>query len=147
MEGTPKQLIMWLLEQDQTKIFEVKQHKIRRSVNANAYAWALIGKIADHLRANKEDIYLLMLKRYGQHEMVSVISTIDVKGYFKYYEDVGHTFLQGKEFTHYKVYKGSSEFDSREMAILIDGIVDEAKGMGIDTATPDEIERMKSLWA
>lgn len=146
MTGTQKQLIMWLLEQDPEKIFEIKEHKIRRSLNANAYAWALIGKIADRLRADKNDIYLLMLKRYGQSEMVSVVSSIDVRGYFKYYSEAGRTFLQGKEFIHYRVYKGSSEMTSQEMAILIDGIVDEAKGMGIDTATPDELERMKSLW-
>lgn len=146
MIAKAQELVNWLFTQDRDKYFEIKEYRQKRSRNANSYAWALIGKIADHLRANKDDIYLLMLKRYGQSEMVSVVSTIDVKGYFKYYEPVGHTFLQGKDFTHYRVFKGSSEFDSREMSILIDGIVSEAKEMGIETATPDELERMKATW-
>jgi hypothetical protein len=87
-----------------------------------------------------------MLKRYGQSEMVSVLTSIDVRGYFKYYEELARTTLQGKEFTHYRIYKGSSEYDSREMAILIDGIVSEAKEMGIETLPPQELERLKQAW-
>lgn len=83
-----------------------------------------------------------MLKSYGQSEFVSVRSDIDVKGYFKYYEEYGKGHVEGREFTHYKVYKGSSEFDSREMSILLDGIIQEAKAQGIETITPAEKERM-----
>lgn len=115
-------------------------------MNANAYAWALITKIADAVRLSKEDVYLNMLRHYGQSEIVSVLSDIDVSGYFKYYEPIANVKLQGKDFTHYKVYKGSSEFDTREMAILIDGIVHEAKNLGIDTLSESEINRLKSLW-
>lgn len=121
-------------------------HREKRSLNANNYAWKIITEIADVLRASKEEIYLTMLKRYGQSELVSVLSSIDVSGYFKYYEVAGTSILNEKEFRHYKVYKGSSEFDTREMSILIDGIVSEAKELGINTATPDEIAKMKAMW-
>lgn len=122
--------------------YEVKEYHPKRSLSANAYAWALIGKIADTLRKSKEDIYLQMLKDYGQSEFVSVRSDVNVSGYFKYYEEYGKGHVQGKEFTHYKVYKGSSEYDSKEMSILIDGIVQEAQNLGIETRTPAEIEQM-----
>jgi hypothetical protein len=125
---------------------EAKQFRRKRSLNANAYAWKLITEIADVLRASKDDIYLQMLKRYGQSELISVLTHIPIGGYVKYYEQAGESTLNGKAFTHYRVYKGSSEFDTREMAVLIDGIVSEAKELGIPTETPDEIERMKSLW-
>lgn len=146
MIGKPQEIIKWLFDQDRDKVFEIKEHKEKRSLNANAYAWSLITKIADALRTSKEECYLEMLKRYGQSEIVSVLSQIDVSGYFKYYEPLATATLQGKEFTHYKIYKGSSEYDSREMAILIDGIVSEAKGLGIDTIPPNEIERLKNMW-
>lgn len=123
-------------------MWEIKEYHEKRSLTANAYAWALIGKIADELRKSKEDVYFQMLKDYGQSEFVSVLSDIDVKGYFKYYEEYGTGHIQGREFTHYKVYKGSSEYDSKEMAILIDGIIQEAKQLGIDTITPAERELM-----
>lgn len=146
MIGKSKELITWLLDQDKDKIFEVKEHKEKRSLNANNYFWLLVGKIADAMRASKDDVYMLMLKRYGQSSMVSVVADVDVRGYFKYYELIGQTPLQGKLFNHYRIYKGSSEYDSLEMSILIDGIVEEAKAMGIETLTPEEIERIKRAW-
>lgn len=146
MEGTPEEIVKWLFTQDREKIFEIKEKKRRRSLNANAYAWTLIGKLADVLRISKDQCYLLMLKRYGQSEMVSVVSEIDVRGYFKYYEPVGETELQGKNFTHYRVFKGSSEYDTREMSILVDGIVSECHEVGIETMTPSELAKLKELW-
>ena len=146
MIGKAEELVKWLFSQDRDKLFEIKEHKEKRSLTANAYAWTLIGKIADALRTSKEETYLTMLKRYGQSEMVSVLSSIDVSGYFKYYEPVATATLQGKEFTHYKIFKGSSEYDSREMAVLIDGIVSEAKELDIETLPPSEVERLKNMW-
>lgn len=146
MTGNALQIIDWLFAQDKDKVFEIKEHKEKRSLNANAYAWSLISKIADALRMSKEECYLLMLKRYGQSEIVSVLSEIDVSGYFKYYEPIATATLQGKEFTHYKIFKGSSEYDTREMSILIDGIVSEAKEMDIETLPPGEVERIKNMW-
>ena len=125
---------------------KIKEHKEKRSLNANAYAWVLIGKIADALRTDKDSVYLTMLKKYGQSDLVSVQAHIDVKGYFKYYEEFGRASLQGKEFIHYRVFKGSSEYDSREMAVLIDGIISDAQELGIETLPPHEIERLKSIW-
>lgn len=142
MKGRPSDLVAWLFEQPKDKVFEVKEYHPKRSLNANAYAWALIGQIADVLRKSKEEVYFEMLKAYGQSEFVSVRSDIDVKGYFKYYEEYGKGHVEGREFTHYKVYKGSSEFDSREMSILLDGIIQEAKAQGIETITPAEKQRM-----
>ena len=125
---------------------EAKPFRQKRSLNANAYAWKLITDIADVLRASKDEIYLQMLKRYGQSELISVLSHIQIGYYVKYYEQAGESTLNGKTFIHYRVYKGSSEFDTREMAILIDGIVSEVKELNIPTETPAEIERIKSLW-
>lgn len=142
MIGLSLELIAWLSQQKTDVKFEVTEYHPKRSLSANAYAWALINKIADTLRKSKEDVYLQMLKDYGQSEFVSVLSNIDVRGYFKYYEEYGKGHVEGREFTHYKVYKGSSEFDSKEMAVLIDGIIQEARQLGIETITPAEKERM-----
>lgn len=146
MTGKPEEIIKWLFAQDREKVFEIKEHKERRSLNANAYAWVLIGKIADLIRLSKDEVYLAMLKSYGQSEIVSVVSEIDVSGYFKYYEVFGESSLNGKDFTHYKIFKGSSEYDTKEMSILINGIVQEAKHLGIETMTPDELQRLKDNW-
>ena len=125
---------------------EIKPYREKRSLNANNYAWKLLTEIGNVLRAGKDEIYLKMLKRYGQSELISVLSHIPIEHYVKYYEEAGESKLNGKMFTHYRVFKGSSDFDSREMSIFIDGIVSEAKELGIQTETPDEIAKMKALW-
>ena len=126
---------------------EVKEYRKKRSLNANNYAWELITKLADKLRISKEETYFNILKDYGQSAMISVFSSVDIEHYgLKYYEKAGESVLNGKEYTHYKVYKGSSEFDTREMSIFIDGIVQECQNVGIETMTPNEIAKMEALW-
>ena len=146
MIGKPEEVARWLWSQDRDTLFEIKPYREKRSRNANSYAWALMGQIADALRTDKDSVYLTMLKRYGQSEMVSVRSDIDVRGFFKYFELAGTSRLNGKEFSHYRVYKGSSEYDTREMAVLIDGIVSEAQEMEIETLTPKELQFLKDEW-
>ncbi len=126
--------------------FKIDKYKEKRSLNVNNYAWKLLTEIANIIRESKETVYLDMLKRYGQSEIISVLAHIPIGEYIKYCEEAGESTLNGKVFKHYKVYKGSSEFDTREMSIFIDGIVSEAQELGIDTKTPDEIANLKSLW-
>lgn len=142
--GTPLKLIEWLAQQPQDKEFEIKPYHPKRSIAANDYAWALITQIAESMTPpqSKKEVYLRMLKEYGQAEFVSVLSGIDVRGFFKYYEEYGKGHVEGREFTHYKVYKGSSEMDAREMNVLLEGIIQEAKDLGIETMTPAEKERI-----
>lgn len=125
---------------------KIDRYREKRSLNANNYAWKLLTEMANVLRTSKEEVYLEMLKRYGQSEIISVLSHIPIGEYVKYCEGVGESTLNGKLFKHYKVYKGSSEFDTREMSIFLDGVVSEANEMGIPTETPDELARLKSLW-
>lgn len=143
--GDFEQIVDDLKDKDKLSI-ELKQYRQHRSLNANAYAWLLIGQIADIVRSSKDEIYLKCLKRYGQSELVSVLSRVPVENYFKYYEEAGASKLNGKDFTHYRVYKGSSDFDTREMSIFIDGVVSEAKNLGIQTETPNQLAEMKARW-
>lgn len=144
--GTPEEISRYLWQLDKEKKYKIEEYKEKRSLNSNSYCWVLIGKIADILRTSKDEIYLIMLKKYGQSELVSVLSNINIEGYFKYYEVVGTSMLNNKEFTHYKVFKGSSKYDTREMSILIDGIVQEAKELGIETKSQEEIESLLNNW-
>lgn len=145
MIGTSKDLIKWLLEQDEEKKFEVQECKGKRSLSQNSYCWLLINKIANILRLSKEEIYLQMLEDYGQSILIPVKKGEKPNGYFKYYKYETSSILNGKEADWYKIYKGSSEFDSKEMTILIDGIIQECKQLGIETLTPDEISKLKII--
>lgn len=125
---------------------EIKPYRKKRSLDANALCWKLCTEIANIIRTDKESVYLEMLKRYGQSDIVSVSKGIDVKPYFKYYEKAGEGRVSGKEFTHYKVYQGSSEYDTRYMSIFLDGIVSEAKAMGIQVLSSRELSILKEEW-
>ncbi len=145
MTGNAIQIIQWLYNQDKDKKFTIKEFKEKRSLDQNAYAWKLMNEMGNVLRKSKEEVYLEMLKSYGQSEIVSILSSINPIGYFKYYEAIGTGIVNDKEFTHYKIFKGSSEFDRKEMNIFIDGIVQECKQLGISTLTPDEIAQLKFI--
>ena len=145
MIGKCQDLIQYLFEQDRDKLFEIKEYKEKRSLSQNAYAWKLINEIGNKIGKSKEKVYLQMLKDYGQHEVISMLSTIEPKGYFKYYEVIGTGIVNDKEFTHYKIFKGSSEFNTLEMKIFIDGIIQEATQLDIPTITEKELESMRLI--
>lgn len=125
---------------------DIKAYHPKRSLNANAYAWVLINKIANAIGSTEDEVYLECLKDYGQSMVYPVPPGTDVTGYFKYYEMLCEGVLNNKPCVWYRVYKGSSQFDSAEMARFIDGVVSEAKQLGIETETGKNIELMKQRW-
>lgn len=146
--GKIEKFLPLIFRLDKDTVYDVKidKHREKRSLNANAYLWKLVTEIGNVLNKSKEEVYLQMLIDYGQSEMVSILSEIDVKGYFKYYKLAGTSLLNGKEFNHYKIYKGSSEYDTKEMSILLNGVVQEAKNLGIKTKDDIEVERLVEEW-
>lgn len=133
---------------------QLKEYKPKRSLEANAYAWVLIGKLANVLRADKEEIHLDMLKRYGQIALdregnpivFSVKSSIDPSSFSRYLVKIGESELNGETFCHYKGLKGSREFDRGEMSIYIEGIISEAKELGIETLPDSQLEGLVNRW-
>lgn len=146
--GKIEKFLQLIFRLDKDTVYDVKidKHREKRSLNANAYLWKLVTEIGNILNKSKEEVYLQILIDYGQSEMVSILSEIDVKGYFKYYKLAGTSILNGKEFNHYKIYKGSSEYDTKEMSILLNGVVQEAKNLGIKTKEDYELEKLIEEW-
>lgn len=127
----------------------VKKHRQKRSLDANAYCWVLCSKIAEKVHSSKDDVYEEMLQKYGYfYQDEDGFITITVKAEVDMSKIDGHwKFLKSNgKFTSYLMIKGSSEYDTREMARFIDCIVEEAKLLGIETMTPAELERMKAAW-
>jgi hypothetical protein len=125
----------------------VKVFRQKRSLDQNSYAWVLIGKIADKLRASKDDVYLTMLKRYGQGGVIKVQPQHEqaILSAIKYYEP--HEKLYTDTDKYYRIWAGSSGYNTEEMTIFVDGIISEATGLGIEVMTPDELAEMRSLEA
>lgn len=131
---------------------EAKKWRKKRSLDANGYLWVLLTEIANHpqIKSSKEEVYEEMLQKYGylyqdeegEYIAITLKASIDISkvdGHWKFYQGNG-------KFNAYLMIKGTSEYDSSEMAHFLDMVVQEAKELGIQTETPDEIERMKALW-
>lgn len=129
----------------------------KRSLNANNYHWVLCEKMAKKLRTSKYQVHNQLLCDYGT-------DWLDADGKHVYVLMKDNDSYLRSETMHYRptsavedrkgvMYRWfvlmlpSHMMDSAQMAALIDGTVADAKELGIVTQTPDEIERMKALWA
>jgi len=142
--GNKSVINQWLFKLDKDTVWDVKieKHRKKRSLDSNAYAWSLITEIGNVLRLSKEEVYLKFLKEYGQVILVPFLKGKTPSGYAKYYEYEASTKINGKDADYYRIYKSSSGFNSKEMSIFIDGLVQEARNLGIPTKEDYEIEAM-----
>ena len=127
---------------------EIKRHRQRRSLDANAYLWVLLGKMATVLQTDKDAVYIEMLSRYGVYTHVVVKPNVAerVKQEWRTVRELGEVTVNGKTGIQLQCYFGSSTYTTAEMATLIDGVISECKDMGIETATPAELARMMGEW-
>ena len=136
MIGTKKEILHKLINlEDEQKVYELKEYKQKRSLNANNLLWLLVNKLAIAIKSTSEEVYIAMLKRYGECQLVSVKSEINVK-----------SILKGQSYTHYKIYLGSSEMNTKQMSRLIDGVIDECRALEIETMPEEYVKRLKEEW-
>lgn len=134
-------------------VAEIKQRRAKRSLDANAYCWALIGKLAESAKLKKTDVYRSYIKEMSAYEIVPIkseavdkwISNWEHKGLGWLCEDMGDC-RNTEGYKNIKCYFGSSTFDTKEMAHFIDMIINDCEEVGIETMTPDEVERLKQTW-
>lgn len=127
---------------------EIKKYRNRRSLDANAYLWVLLQKMAEVLRTDKWSLYLQMLKQYGKFTYIVVKpgAVEAVKKQWRECEEIGEIDVNGTKAVQMLCYYGSSTYDTKEMSVLIDGVVSECKELGIETLPPDELRMMKERW-
>lgn len=131
---------------------EVKQHREKRSLDANAYCWVLLGKLSDKMNLPSEEIYRMEIKEIGVYEVLPIKNEAVDKfkeawkknGIGWVCDIIGNSKING--YTNIKAYYGSSTYDTKQMAKFIDNIVENCKLQGIETLTPRELERLKKEW-
>lgn len=133
-----------------------KKFRKKRSLDANAYFHVLVGKIADKLVISKTRCKNILICKYGQQEFLDECEQVVIKTNIDVEKMLEQEYLHclpcgtkeenGTEVTFYKVYRGSHTYDSKEMSILIEGTVQDAKELGIEVLPPAEIERMVRAW-
>lgn len=127
---------------------EIKQHRNHRSKDANALLWECIGRLAVALRADKWDIYLLMLKRYGQYTYIVVPpNAVEmVARQWRECEVIGDININGRDGVQMLCYYGSSTYDTKQFSILLDGVISEMKEIGLTAPTSEDMRRSIEEW-
>lgn len=131
---------------------EVKPFKARRSLDANAYCWVLMDRLAEKLHRGKTEIYREYIKDIGGVSETVCVKNSAVERLCEGWSKNGigwqtETFESKIEgCTNVILYYGSSTFSSEQMARLIDLVCEDCKLQGIPTETPNEIARLKALW-
>ena len=148
------------LRKSEKLVFSVKEYKKKRSLDANAYYWLLVTKLAKVLNLSKPHLHNLLLRRYGQPEiidgqMVFLVLPDSESGTRKANEaETYHirptsqvkTGVDGKMYRTYVMLRGSSTYNTAEMSELIEGLVSECREQGIETLPEEELKRMMQMY-
>lgn len=131
---------------------EIKQHKEKRSLDANAYCWVLIDKLSKETGTAKTDVYRQAIREIGGNtETVCVKQEAAEKlceGWrhngLGWITDTIPSKLPGC--VNVVLYYGSSTFDTTQMSRFIDGLVQDCKALGIETLSPNKLNAMMEDW-
>lgn len=140
---------------DQSKDYDVviKPKKRKRSLDANAYLWVLIGKLGEVLHKPDTEVYREYIRDNGVFEIIPIredaiqrwTETWRRNGIGWVCDDMGEC-RNTPGYHNIKCYYGSSTYTTKEMTRLIDAVVDDCREQGIETLTPDELAEMKQKW-
>ena len=144
MIGTVKKLIPKMLELDQDKIYEVKEHKEKRTLNQNSYYWKLLNELSRKLKISSDELHFELIKKSCPFEEYLVPYEASLRG-IEYYIEKGKIERNGRLFKTIRVYVGSSDLDTKEMTMLLDNLIEECHEQDIETITPDELAKMRGL--
>ena len=140
---------VWDKLHDKDISVEIKPYREKRSLDANGYMWVLVDKIAEKMHLGKAEVYRNAIKDIGGASTVVCVQDVAVDALCRGWQDRGLGWQTDtipskiKGCTNVILYYGSSTYDTRQMAILIDHLVQDAKALGIETLTPAELEALK----
>ena len=148
------EVIEQLKNEDKLDI-DIKKYRKKRSLDANAYCWVLCDKIAKEISKDgtittKEEIYKDAIKNIGTFEPM-IVEEKAFENFKRIWEKQGLGFLiqevtRKDKCIKVHCYYGSSTYDTKEMSLLIELLVEEAKQLNIEVKTEQEIESLLKMW-
>lgn len=156
MTGNKLQIIKMVGNAPLDKLWDLKEHRVKRSLNQNSYYWALLAKVAEKSSISRNRCHNEMLASYGQDEYVDdrlVYVTIpdnekaerEAMEAETYHLRPTSSVMDGNDGMIYRVWvmlRGSHTYNTSEMRRLLEGIIDEAKQLGIETLPEEELEML-----
>ena len=162
MTGTAKELVFILakIADEDTTVYDLVEHKEKRTLNQNGYYWSLLDKVANKAKVSKNRLHNDMLQHYGQRMFIDgqcvyvtipdteecengamESSTVHLKPTSKV--------MSGRDGVNYRTWvmmRGSHDYDTREMSVLLDGLIQEARQYpDIEVMTPNQLAEMRRL--
>ncbi len=144
MKGIPLKLIQWLYEQDKDKVFEIKEYKQKRNNEQNKKYWKLLSELSLKTKIGIEELHFEMLKNYSTRYEALIPEEVKIRG-IEYYEKKSKIVKDGKKFIVYHIYTPSHELKTDEFAILLQGLCEECKNVGIETLSPNELKELENI--
>lgn len=132
---------------------EVKEHRRKRSLDANAYAWVLINKIADALRITPKEIYRQAIQNVGGNYEILPVKAEAAEHFKQVWEaqglgwpcvDMGKSKIDG--YRNLRAYYGSSTYSTTQMAQLIDILLQDCRALDIEVKSAEEIASIMGAW-
>jgi hypothetical protein len=152
MTGNAMEIIAYLSgirdESKKNRIYDLTEHKEKRSLDANGMLWACISDIAKALHTDKWEVYLLMLKRYGKYSYVLVDpkAVESMKSQWREIEEVGEVDVNGRKAVQLLCYYGSSTYNTKEFSDLLNGVISEMDEMGLKLPPDKETKALLEQW-
>lgn len=158
MTGTGDQIIAFLYAQDdRAKVWDLSEHKEKRSLSQNGYYWKLNSILSRKLKMSTARLHNLLLRECappftidGSVAMQPIPDTDEAENQILESETyhlrpTSGTIIGngGKRFRWYVILRGSSTFNVEEMSGLLDRLIEDCKEQGIETLPEDELERMR----
>ena len=132
---------------------EIKEHRKKRSLDANAYAWVLINKIADALRITPKEIYRQAIQNVGGNYEILPVKAEAAEHFKQVWEaqglgwpcvDMGKSKIDG--YRNLRAYYGSSTYSTTQMAQLIDILIQDCRALDIEVKSDEEIASIMGAW-
>ena len=130
----------------------IKRYRPKRSLEANAYCWVLIDKLAARLHLDKLDIYREAIKSIGGVSETVCVREKAVDKLIEGWQNHGAGWTAETMpskipgCVNVTLYYGSSTYDRAQMGALIDHIVQDCKAVGIETENPANIRSLLEQW-
>lgn len=157
-----KEIVLFLMTQPMDTVWDLSEHKARRSLSQNNYYWELAGKVAKktaRFGTNINEVHNRNLRELGLREYINgqpvclylpdtdeaEKTALNAETYHIKPTSQTRTGKDGQVFRCYVMLRGSHTFNTAEMSSLVDLMIQEAKAVGVETMTPTELAKIRQL--
>lgn len=140
-------------KQDRAYDLTIKEHRKKRSLDANAYAWVLINKLAEAMRIPPVEVYRQAIQNVGgNYEVIPIKEEAadhfkriwEEKGLGWPVDDMGASKIPG--YRNLRCYYGSSTFSVQQMQVFTENLAQDCKALDIETMTPEKLALLMEEW-